>query len=498
MCAAVALVMAMVTMVNTALPDLARSIGAGQAQQTWIVDAYTLVLAALVLPAGALGDRFGRRGVLIAGLALFALSCVIPLLADSSGWLITSRAVTGLGAALIMPSTLSIISASFPKDRRSRAIGVWAALAGLGGLLGVIASGLVLRHHSWHAVFVAPGATAVLLAVAAATVPTSRERRPRPPDLLGSALSALAVGSVVFGILTSAEHGWSDPRVAAALSSGVALGGLFVLVELRSADPLLDVRLFTDRRFALGALSVTLQLTAAYGAMFGLIPYLQLVRGYSPLGSGLALWPIALSMLPLALVSARLAERFGLRWVTVLGLGAVAAGLWLIGGLGPQDGGLPLNLGVVVLGAGIGLSTPAATTAIMDNAPPDRYGVASAVNDVTRELGSALGIALAGSLLATAYTHRVSAAAEHLPPAARSAADGSLAGALPVAAKLGPAGRALAESARSAFCHGLWLSATVLAGVVAAGALGLMFLRPRPPTAPPRDTPVSSDPSAKA
>ncbi|HET6503250.1 MAG TPA: MFS transporter, partial [Amycolatopsis sp.] len=277
MCAAVGLVIAMVTIVNTALPVLARATGVSQAQQTWIVDVYTLVLAALVLPAGALGDRWGRRGVLIAGLVLFALSCGVPLVSGSAGVLIASRAVTGVGAALIMPATLSIINASFPAGRRGRAIGVWAAVAGLGGLLGLIVAGLLLQRFSWHAVFVAPAVLAVVLAVAATTVPTSRDRHARPFDLPGAALSTVSIAALVFGILRAADDGWTSTVVLAALAAGILLGAAFARWERRREDPLLDVRLFTDRDFATGSLSVTLQFAAAFGALFGLAQYLQLV-----------------------------------------------------------------------------------------------------------------------------------------------------------------------------------------------------------------------------
>lgn len=481
MCAAVGLVIAMVTIVNTALPALARDIGASQSEQTWIVDAYTLVLAALVLPAGALGDRYGRRGMLVTGLIVFALSSCMPLLLDSAGWLIASRAVTGLGAALIMPATLSIINASFPAGQRGRAIGIWAAVAGLGGLLGLILAGVVLQHYSWHAAFIAPAVLAAVLAVAGCTVPTSHDRHARPFDLTGAVIGVVAVGALVFGILRSAEHGWSNAVVIGSLLAGVVLVVLFIRVERRRTYPMLDVRLFTNSSFATGALSVTLQFTAAFGALYVLAQYLQLVEGYTALESGLVLWPIAVSLLPLALVSARLAERFGLRGFTAVGLLVVALGMLLLGNLDPQQGYLPLAIAVCVLGAGLGLTAPPATAAIIDNVPPDKYGIASAVNDATREIGAALGIALAGSILSTGYTDRMATAtaAMDLPPAAQHAAEGSIAAALPIARKLGPAGRDLAEVSRDAFTHGMWLSSIVLAAVLAAGALVLVCLPAR-------------------
>jgi EmrB/QacA subfamily drug resistance transporter len=476
MCAAVGLVIAMVTIVNAALPALAADTGAGQAEQTWIVDVYTLVLAALVLPAGALGDRHGRRGVLVAGLVVFAAGCAAPVFLGTSAWLIVARAVTGLGAAMIMPATLSIINASFPPERRGRAIGIWAAVAGVGGLGGLVLAGVLLQHFSWHSVFLAPAVLSVVLVAASLTVPTSRDRHPRAFDTAGAVLGALAIGAVVFGILRVADLGWGHGLVLGSLAAGLVLSGLFVVVELRSSAPLLDVRLFGDRAFATGSVSVTVQFTAAFGMFFALAQYLQLVQGYSALGAGLALWPVAVSLFPLSLASAPLVRRFGLRAVTCGGLAVVVAGMVLIGRLSADSGYPALAVAVCVLGAGIGVTAPAATSAILDNVAPSQYGVASAVNDATREVGAALGIALVGSVLSAAYTGSVSSATVLLAPAAREAADGSLAGALAVAAGSGPAGAHLAAAARDAFTRGMGISMLALAAVVVAGILAAALL----------------------
>lgn len=478
MCLAVGLVIAMVTIVNTALPALAADTGVTQAQQTWIVDVYTLVLAALVLPMGALGDRYGRRGVLVIGLAVFAAGCAAPLLAESPAWLITARALTGLGAAMIMPATLSIINASFPPERRGRAIGIWAAVAGLGGLGGLVIAGLLLQHFSWHSVFLGPAVLSLLLALACVTVPTSREQVHHRFDSAGAALGALAIGALVFGILRAADVGWADAEVIVALVAGVVLGSVFAWFEARHAAPLLDVRLFRNRAFATGSVSVTVQFTAAFGALYVLAQYLQLVQGYGPLESGLVLWPIAVSLLPLSMASAHIAQRIGLGALTCLGLVVVVAGVLLLGRLGPGSSYVELAIAVCVLGGGLGLTAPAATSAILDNVPPDKYGVASAVNDATREIGAALGIALAGSVLSATYTPAVRPATEALPAVAREAADGSLAGALAVADRLGPAGRQVADAARAAFSDGMWFSLLALAGIVAAGVVAAACLRP--------------------
>ncbi|NKQ58133.1 MFS transporter [Amycolatopsis sp. K13G38] len=479
MCTSVGLVMAMVTIINIALPSMASETGVTQAQQAWIVDVYTLVLAALVLPAGALGDRYGRRGVLIIGLAIFAVSCATPLFADSAGWLVAARGVTGLGAALVLPATLSIINASFPEGQRGRAVGLWAGVAGISAMIGLVLAGLLLQHFSWHSVFLGPAVLSAVLAVAARTVPSSREYRPHPFDLPGAALSTLSIGALVFGILRAAEHGWGDVFVIAALVAACVLGGFFAWAETRRTDPLLDVRLFANRAFATGSLSMTLQFTAAYGGIFVLVQYLQLILGYQPLKAGLALWPLAVTMLPLSVVSATIAKKLGLRPLTVGGLLAVAAGMYLFSVLQPDSGYVRFAIAAAVLGLGLGLTAPASTSAILDNVPPDKYGVASAVNDATREIGAALGIALAGSILSAAYGHAIAPAAAALPAPVRDVASGSLAGTLGVAQQSGPAGAALAKAGESAFTDGMWPSLLTLAAVVAAGAVATVFLGPR-------------------
>lgn len=479
MCAGVALVLAMVTIVNTALPALAAATGVSQTVQTWIVDVYTLVLAAVVLPAGALGDRYGRRGTLVLGFAVFALSCATPLFAETSGWLIAARALTGLGAGLIMPATLSIITASFPSEQRGRAIGIWAAVAGLGGLAGMVFAGLLLARFSWHSVFLAPAVFAAVLAIAALTVPDSREPEKRAFDTGGAVLSAAAIGALVFGILRAADLGWTSPVVLGGLVAGVALFAVFAWFETRRDHPLLDVRLFLDRAFATGSIAITVQFTAGFGALYAIGQYLQLVHGYTPLKAGLVLWPIAVSLFPGALVSPLLGKRFGDWQVMVAGLVVEAVGVVLLARLGPDSGYPALAIAACVLGGGFGLTTPIATTSILENLPPGKYGVGSAVNDATREIGAALGIALAGSVLSSGYSAYVHPSVATLPPVARDAAEGSLAGAVVLAERLGPLGGPLAHAARAAFTHAMWYALLSLDVVVVAGMLAVVTLRAR-------------------
>lgn len=300
-CLSVALVVASMAALYTALPNIAVATGATQTQLTWVVDGYTLVLACLVLPAGALGDRYGRRAVLIVGLALFSLASAVPLLVSTPWWLIAARAAAGVGAAFMMPSTLSILTAGFPEQQRGRAVGIWAGVAGSGGLLGILGSGLLLNYWSWQSIFVGLTAVGVFLLLCAFTIPESRQENPPLMDVIGSVAVVFAVGLVVLAIIEAPVRGWSDPVVVAGFGLGVVATVVFVVWELRADHPLLDVRFFARRGFGSGSFSITIQFLVTFGVFLVLVQYLQLIFGYSPLGSALALAPM---MVPLVLLSA--------------------------------------------------------------------------------------------------------------------------------------------------------------------------------------------------
>lgn len=479
MCLAVSLVMAAVAALYAAVPSLARDTGAGDTAVTWIVDAYTLVLAALLLPAGALGDRFGRRGALLAGLAIFTAGCGLPLLLDATPWLIGSRALTGLGAALLMPATLSIITASLPPHRRRMGIGVWAGAAGFGGFLGVVAAGVLLRYFTWHAVFGFLAASAALVFVAALTVPPVRSlERPRL-DLPGTLLSALGLTAVVFGIIEAPDQGWASPLVLGCLAGGLVLLVAFTVVELHTAEPLLDVRLFADRGFGGGALSLTMQFFAAFGVLYVLSQYLQFVLGYSAMGTGLAMLPVGALLLPLAVLAPLLAARWGMRLVVCSGFALLAVAMVAMAWVGTGAAYWQVAIGIALFGAGLGLSSTPATAAIMDNVPEARHGVASAVNDATRETGAALGIALLGTLLSTGYRGDMATVADRLPSPMRERVTDSIASALELAPSLGPAGARLADSARAAFVSGMREAYLLLAVLLAVTAVALLRWAPR-------------------
>ncbi|WP_297613729.1 MFS transporter [Nocardia sp.] len=449
-------------------------------QLTWVVDGYTLALACLVLPAGALGDRFGRRVVLIIGMAIFTLASAIPLLIGGPLWLIGARAAAGVGAAFVMPSTLSLLTAGFPDERRGQAVGVWAGVAGSGGALGIIGSGVLLQWLSWQSVFVAMTAVGAILLAAGCTVSESIAAQRPPLDPWGSMGVATAVGLIVVAAMEVPTRGWVDPLVLGLLAGGLVATAAFVLVELRVTHPLLDVRLFADRGFASGTLSLAVQFLVSFGLFMLVVQYLQLILGYSPLASSLALGPMIVPLILVSLVAPWLADRFGLRWVTLIGLATVGIGLLAIARLNLSSGYWGVLWSLLIMSTGMGLCTAPATAAIVAGTPVEKHGVAAAVNDAAREIGAALGIAVAGNVLAAGYSQRIAPALPRLPESARGPVGDSLAAALQVAERGGPQAQPLADFAKTAFLHGfqqagvaLGCAALVAAVLIAAWAPGI-------------------------
>ncbi len=488
-CLAVALVVAAMAALYSALPLIAVATGATQSQLTWIVDGYTLLLACLVLPAGAVGDRYGRRVVLIAGLAVFSVASALPLLMSGPVWLIAARAAAGAGAALVMPSTLSILTAGLPEAHRGRAVGVWAGVAGSGAVLGILGSGLLLARWSWESVFVGLTVAGVVLAALACTIAESREREHPPVDWVGAVAVAIAIAAIVFACVEIPARGWLDPLVTPTLALGVAAAVVFVIMELRVAAPLLDVRLFARRGFGAGSLSVTIQFLVTFGVFLLLVQYLQLILGYGPLGSALGLVPMAVPLVAISVIAPWLSSRVGLRAMTVTGLLAIATGLFLVSRLTLAADYPDLLWPLLILSAGLGLCTAPATYAIVADTPVAKHGVAAAVNDAAREIGAAIGIAVSGSVLAAGYTHHIQPALPQLPEPARGPVADSLAAALQVADRAGPAAQPLAEFAKTAFVHGSTQAALALAAITAAGALALAILAPG---RTPRPTPTTT------
>jgi EmrB/QacA subfamily drug resistance transporter len=477
-CLAVALVLGSMVALYTALPEIAVATGASQFQLTWVVDSYTLAVACLVLPAGAIGDRHGRRGVLIGGLAVFAAASVAPLFIDDPWWLIAARTVAGIGAAFVLPSTLSLLTENADAPARRRAAGIWAAVAASGAVIGVLFSGALLEFFSWRAIFVALAVAGAVLAIAACGIPPSRDRRRPAIDMPGSLAVAAAVGLFVAGLIEAPARGWTAPLVLA-LFGGAAIGlGLFALVEFRVGHPLIDLRLFADRAFAAGTVSLILHFLVIFGAFLLLTQYLQLIRGYSTMVVALALTPLIVPIVLVSLGAPQWAARFGLRRLLVAGLAALSAGSLLLGSLTPGTGYPVIVWSLLVLGVGLGLCSAPSTAAIVDATPPEKHGVAAAINDAAREVGAAIGIAIAGSVLAAGYSHHVAAVADALAPPVREAFDDSLAAAVHVQADGAGVSDAALSGAKAAFVHGCTTAALVLGIISAVSACAVAVWAP--------------------
>jgi EmrB/QacA subfamily drug resistance transporter len=415
---ALMMVVSAVSGLNVALPDLAVDTGASQTQVTWIVDAYTLAFVGLLLPAGALGDRFGRRRALLGGLSVFGAAAGTAMFVQDPTVLIALRAGMGIGAAFVMPSTLSVITTSFPPDERGKAVGVWVGVAGGGAVLGLFASGALLEVFAWNSFF-GLNVTLALLALACtlAFVPSSRDPHATPLDPVGAALSLVGIVAVVYSVIEGPEQGWAAPAIVTGFVLGaVGLVG-FVLWELHLERPMLDPRLFRLRGFGTGSLVLTAQFFGSFGLFFVLIQYLQYVAGLSPLQSAAALLPLPLVMVPIARNAPRIAQRIGPARVMTVGLVISGIGMLMMRRLGVDFGYGELALALVVFAAGMGLAGTPATTAIVSSLPDAQQGVGSAVNDTARELGSVLGIAVLGSALNDAYRNQMADAVIGLPPA---------------------------------------------------------------------------------
>jgi predicted MFS family arabinose efflux permease len=412
-------------------------------------------------------------------LGLFAAAAGAGAVARDPGALIAARAAMGLGAAAIMPSTLSIITTVFPADERDRAVSIWAGVAGASALLGLLVSGALLEGFAWQSVFAFSSGLGLLALVAALRfAPDSRLDRARL-DAAGGALSALGLSALVYAIIEGPARGWTDTITLAAFAAAVVLLVAFVGWELRRSDPLLDPRLFRLPGFAAGTLSITAQFFAFFGFIFVILQYVQFVLGYSPLVAGLALAPIAVLMMGLSPRVPRLVGRFGPARVGPLGLLSMAGGFVVLSSAGTDSTYLLLLGGLVLLGAGAALSTTPATTAIVSSLPPAKQGVASAVNDAAREVGGALGIAVLGSALTDRYQSGVAGTVAHAPGVLADRAHDALPAALALAGQLGgERGAALAAQAQSAFVDGLGLAMLIAAGVVAAAAVFVFWRAP--------------------
>lgn len=470
-CVALAAVVAAMSSLNVALPDIARDTHATQTQLEWVIDAYSLVFAALLLPAGASGDRFGRRRALIAGLAVFGIGSAVAMTAGSAGELIALRGVLGVGAALVMPATLSTITGTFPLEQRTRAVSVWAAVAGGSAVLGLLCSGVLLEFWSWRSVF----ALNVVLAAAAVVgtlrvVPESADRDAPRLDVIGALLAVLGLTAIVYSVIEAPDYGWGSARTLIGIAAGLVVLAGFVRWELTRSAPLLDPRVFRHRKLSAGTLTIFVQFLAFFGFIFIALQYLQLVRGDSAIVSALSLLPMAAAMMPTARLAPRLVARFGSRPVCATGLALVAAGLTVLAQLGTGTGYGLMVAGLIPLGIGMGAAMTPATSAITAALPKSQQGVGSAMNDLAREVGGAVGIAVIGSVLAATYRSHLTLPG--MPAAITDKARESIG----MAAHLGGQ---VATRASVAFVDGLQIALMVGAGAAALAALAVAFMLPR-------------------
>jgi EmrB/QacA subfamily drug resistance transporter len=463
------------TALNTALPTLARVLHASTSSLQWITDAYTLCFAAVLIPAGALGDRYGRRRSLIAGLSVFALGSIGASLTSSSGLLIAARVVMGLGAAFVMPATLSLLNAVFPPRERPQAIAAWSAVAGVGIVVGPTLGGLLLSHFWWGSIFlVNVPLVAIALGGVVRTVPETAEPGSRRLDVVGTGLVAAALFALVDAIIEAPVRGWTAPATAVEAVGGLIALSIFIWWELRVSEPLVDLTVFRSRVFTAAAASVTIVFFALFGSLFILTQYLQLVRGYSPLAAGVRALPFALAMGAVSPISTSLAKRFGIRVVIPAGMALMGLGLFDLSTAGVHTAYPAIAWAVAIMGAGMGLVMAPASTTIMTAVPAHQAGAGSAVNDTIREVGGALGVAVIGSLSAGIYQNRLAGtlAVHHAPSVVVKLATGSIAAADAVGQRVaGIPGLALANSAHADFTGAMGTGMRVAAGVALLGAI---------------------------
>jgi EmrB/QacA subfamily drug resistance transporter len=488
------------TIVNVALPTLVRDLHASNTQLEWIVDAYNLIFAALVLAAGNLGDRVGRKGVLLAGLAIFGLATIAGGLGNSPGQLIAARAVMGLGAALIFPATLSLLTNVFTeRGERARAIGLWGATTGVGIALGPIVGGWLLERDGWESVFFALAPIAALaIVLVAAYVPSSRDPEAPAADRPGLALSTGAMAILIYTIIEAPNEGWDSARSIAGFAVAAVLLLAFVAWERRTEAPMLDVELFRNLRFSAASASVAITFFSLMGFIFVITLYFQFLKGYAPFSTGLRLLPVATLTGITAVVGTGLAVRRGTKLVVAAGLLSLAAGLAWTSTASASTSYLMIAGQMVLIGSGIGLTSAPATESIMGAVPAAKAGVGSAINDATRILGGTVGVAVIGSIYASLYASQLASnLGAHIPARAADAANRSVGEALGAADQLGATGHsdlavALRDGASAAFFDGFEIACLVAAAVAIAGAVAAVALIPaQPPQASAESVPAA-------
>jgi EmrB/QacA subfamily drug resistance transporter len=468
------------TILNVALPSLQEHFDASSSTLQWMVDSYLVTFAGLLLTLGTLGDRFGRKRALQTGIALFGLSSLAVLFVQTSTQLIAVRALMGVGGALIMPATLSIITNVFPREERAKAIGIWAGTASIGVGLGPLFGGLLLEYFDWYSVFLVNVPVALVAFLAGMRfVPESRDPNPGRFDVPGALLSIGALVSLIYALIEAPEKGWLDPIIVAAFGAAIVLGALFVVWEKRTSSPMLDLGLFRNPRFAIGSMSISFASFSLFGAIFVMTQYLQFAKDYSPLQAGAAMVPLAFGLMLGATRSTKVAAIVGTKRIVaggLIGLGVTLTTTLLWTADMPY---WPIGVWFFFAAFSMGCIMGPATGSVMGAVPKEKSGVASAMNDVTRQVGGSLGTAVIGSLITSFYGSRIADAASALPSGTQDTVKDSIGSADAVAAQL-PAdqGASLAHSAATAFTDALGLGLCVAA--VAALAAAVVVIRRLP------------------
>ncbi|WP_210581217.1 MFS transporter [Streptomyces sp. GESEQ-4] len=474
-------VMASVSGLNVAQTEMAVDFDTSQNTVLWIINIYTLALAALLLPLGAIGDRLGRKPMLIAGLVVFGVASVVAALAPNAEVMLAARVAGGIGAAVIMPITLAVITSTFPEEQRGKAIGVWTGVAGGGGILGMFLSALLVDAADWRWLFALPVALVVIaLAMTLKSVPNSHERSPHAFDTVGALVSVVAVAALTFVLQEGPERGWTDPVTLVSLAVGLIATAGFVAWELRLREAsLLDVRLFRERGLAGGSITLVVVFGVQAGIAVVLFPFLQAVLGWSGLLSAAALMPLAVAMMAASGLAPRLAAQIGPRPTMSLGIALIGVSLALMALFVSVDGGyLSILPGIIVMGLGLAFSMVPSTEAITRSLPREKQGVASALNDVTREFGTALGVAMLGAILTAGYRNAIDDRLQGIPEETAGTAREGIANAIEASGGAGSHAQALADAAKQSYVDG-WQQ-SMWAGVAVMGVL-LIYIALRGP-----------------
>lgn len=414
------------TILNVALPSIVRDLNAKGSQLQWIVDAYTLVFAGLLLTAGSLGDRYGRKRALSTGLVIFGGFSALASQATSANSLMIARGMMGIGGAFIFPTTLSILTNVFDGKERGRAIGIWAGVSGLGIVIGPLGGGLLLEHFWWGSVFLVNVPICAIAVIAGYfLVPDSKDPAEGRLDPVGALLSIVALGALLFGIIQAPDSGWTAPAVLTGFVVGITVLATFGWWEVHTAHPMLDIRFFSNPRFSAASATITLTFFALFGSTFLLTQYFQFVLGYSPLKAGMMTAPVAVGIMTCAPLAPRLVDRVGTKKVLVFGLSIVTTALLLYSSDTLMSSAIIGGLIRGLFGVGMGFTTAPATESVMGSLPPGKAGVGSAVNDTTRQTGGALGVAVLGTLFSVRYRAVVGTAAS-VPASVRGAVKDSI------------------------------------------------------------------------